>query len=237
MSSLRDKGAVVTDATYVILGATGNTGSIIADALLLRRKKVRVVGRDAGRLERFVRQGAEAFTANVSDAAALTKAFRGARAAYLMLPPIVPGKCPPLLAGGTSARVAAHPLCTRSLYSAAGTRSHCITEQTGDLQPALSLQRRNPARSCSRSQTSGRRDRFLQRAAHLGSEAPTSSPCPLRGPVRWTLSGSHPMDPPPLLFLSSHQSAEPGFSRQVRGGVEARLQRRKAPLLRRSETA
>jgi len=88
MSSLRDKGAVVTDATYVILGATGNTGSIIADALLLRRKKVRVVGRDAGRLERFVRKGAEAFTANVSDAAALTKAFRGARAAYLMLPPI-----------------------------------------------------------------------------------------------------------------------------------------------------
>src|SRR5271166_2964345 len=87
--------------------------------------------------------------------------------------PKVPGKCPPPLAGGTSARVVAHPLCTRSLYSAAGTRSHCITEQTGDLRPALSLQRRNPARSGSRSQTSGRRDRFLQRAAHLGSEAPT----------------------------------------------------------------
>src|SRR5882762_3080697 len=72
---------------YVILGASGNTGSIIADTLLLRRKKVRVVGRDAGRLQRFVRQGAEAFTATVSDAAALTKAFSGARAAYLMLPP------------------------------------------------------------------------------------------------------------------------------------------------------
>jgi len=45
------------------------------------------VGRDAARLERFVRKGAEAFTANVNDAAALTKAFTGARAAYLMLPP------------------------------------------------------------------------------------------------------------------------------------------------------
>ena len=88
MNSLRDKGDVVTDATYVILGATGNTGSIIADTLLLRRKKVRVVGRDAGRLERFVRKGSEAFTGDVSDAVALTKAFRGARAAYLMLPPI-----------------------------------------------------------------------------------------------------------------------------------------------------
>jgi uncharacterized protein YbjT (DUF2867 family) len=88
MNSLKDKVAVSTDAMYVILGASGNTGSIIADSLLSKGKKVRVVGRDAGRLERFVRQGAEAFTGDVSDAAALTKAFSGARAAYLMLPPI-----------------------------------------------------------------------------------------------------------------------------------------------------
>ena len=36
---------------YVILGASGHTGSIIADSLLLKGEKVRVVGRDAGRLE------------------------------------------------------------------------------------------------------------------------------------------------------------------------------------------
>ena len=72
---------------YVVLGATGNTGSVISNSLLLKGEKVRVVGRDAARLERFVRKGAEAFTANVSDAAALTKAFTGARAAYLMVPP------------------------------------------------------------------------------------------------------------------------------------------------------
>jgi uncharacterized protein YbjT (DUF2867 family) len=89
MNSLRDKAAVVTDATYVILGATGNTGSLVADSLLSKGKKVRIVGRDAGRLQRFVHKGAEAFAGNVSDAVALTKAFRGARAAYLMLPPIV----------------------------------------------------------------------------------------------------------------------------------------------------
>ena len=88
MNSLKDKAAVSTDVTYVILGATGNTGSIIADTLLSKRKKVRVVGRDAGRLERFVRKGAEAFTGDVSDAVVLTKAFRGVRAAYLLLPPI-----------------------------------------------------------------------------------------------------------------------------------------------------
>ncbi len=73
---------------YVILGASGNTGSIIANSLLLKGDKVRVMGRDAGRLERFVRNGAEAVTANVSDEAALTKAFSGADAAYLMLPPL-----------------------------------------------------------------------------------------------------------------------------------------------------
>jgi len=72
---------------YVVLGATGNTGSIIASSLLTKGERVRVVGRGASRLARFVRRGAEAFTANVNDAAALTTALTGARAAYLMLPP------------------------------------------------------------------------------------------------------------------------------------------------------
>src|ERR1700676_3956146 len=88
MNSLKEKAAGVADAMYVILGASGNTGSIIANFLLSKGEKVRVMGRDAGRLQRFVRQGAEASTADVSDAAALAKAFRGARAAYLLLPPI-----------------------------------------------------------------------------------------------------------------------------------------------------
>ncbi len=88
VNSLKDKVTVSTDAMYVILGASGNTGSIIADSLLSKGKKVRVVGRDAGRLQRFVRKGAEVFTGDVSDAVALTKAFSGARAAYLLLPPI-----------------------------------------------------------------------------------------------------------------------------------------------------
>jgi uncharacterized protein YbjT (DUF2867 family) len=78
---------VVPNAMYVILGASGNTGSIIANFLLSKGKEVRVVGRDSGRLQRFVDKGAEAFTAEMSDAAALTKAFSGARAAYLLLPP------------------------------------------------------------------------------------------------------------------------------------------------------
>jgi uncharacterized protein YbjT (DUF2867 family) len=88
VNNSKDKAAVVSDAMYVILGASGNTGSIIANFLLMKGEKVRVIGRDARRLQRFVTKGAEAFTADLSDAAALTKAFTGARAAYLMLPPI-----------------------------------------------------------------------------------------------------------------------------------------------------
>src|SRR6202789_1723660 len=89
MNNLKSSAPAVTDAQYVILGASGNTGSIIADFLLAKGKKVRVVGRDAGGLQHFVRKGAEAFTADVSDALALTKAFKGWGGAYLMLPPIV----------------------------------------------------------------------------------------------------------------------------------------------------
>ena len=88
MNSFKDTVAVVSHGNYVILGASGNTGSIIANFLLSKGEKVRVVGREAGRLQPFVRKGAEAFKADVSDAAALTKSFSGARAAYLMLPPL-----------------------------------------------------------------------------------------------------------------------------------------------------
>jgi uncharacterized protein YbjT (DUF2867 family) len=72
---------------YVITGATGNTGSIVAEKLLAKGEKVRVVGRDAKRLERFTQKGAEAFVADATDAGALTRAFGGAKAAYAMIPP------------------------------------------------------------------------------------------------------------------------------------------------------
>ena len=72
---------------YVILGATGNTGSVVANRLLDRGKKVRVVGRHAKKLTAFASRGAEAFVANLSDAEALTHAFAGAEAVYAMIPP------------------------------------------------------------------------------------------------------------------------------------------------------
>ena len=72
---------------YIVTGATGNTGSVVAEKLLARGEKVRAVGRDAKRLEPLTRKGAEAFVADLTDAAALSKAFSGAKAVYAMIPP------------------------------------------------------------------------------------------------------------------------------------------------------
>ena len=72
---------------YAIIGASGNTGSVVAEKLLAQGQRVRVIGRDASRLAHLVQKGAEAVAANVTDAAALTQAFGGAKAVYLMIPP------------------------------------------------------------------------------------------------------------------------------------------------------
>lgn len=72
---------------YTVLGATGHIGSVIAKKLLEKGEKVRAVGRSTARLQPFVQKGAEAFIADVTDAEALTRAFRDARAVFLLMPP------------------------------------------------------------------------------------------------------------------------------------------------------
>lgn len=74
---------------YVITGASGNTGGTVAEELLAKGEKVRVVGRNAARLEKFKQRGAEIAIADLADpdAANLTKAFSGAKAVYAMIPP------------------------------------------------------------------------------------------------------------------------------------------------------
>jgi len=72
---------------YVVTGATGHTGNVVAKALLSRGEKVRVIGRTAERLKAFGAEGAEPFAADLTDAAGVTKAFAGAKAVYVMLPP------------------------------------------------------------------------------------------------------------------------------------------------------
>jgi uncharacterized protein YbjT (DUF2867 family) len=72
---------------YVVTGATGNTGRVVANRLLDQGKQVRVIGRNQERLQPFVARGAEASVADVSDQAALTRAFTGAEGVYVMIPP------------------------------------------------------------------------------------------------------------------------------------------------------
>ncbi|MFZ0799571.1 MAG: NAD(P)H-binding protein [Terriglobales bacterium] len=72
---------------YVVLGASGNTGHVVAKNLLARGQKVRVVGRNAAHLQPLAAEGAEIFIGDAADAAALTKAFHQADAAYVMIPP------------------------------------------------------------------------------------------------------------------------------------------------------
>ena len=79
---------------YVILGASGNTGHVVAENLLAREQKVRVVGRNAAHLQPFAAKGAEIFIAEVTDAAALTKAFHQADSAYVMIPPNITSNDP-----------------------------------------------------------------------------------------------------------------------------------------------
>src|SRR4051812_11209706 len=72
---------------YVIVGGTGNTGSIVAETLLARGEKVRVIGRDKEKLAKLAVKGAEIAAGALTDAAFLTRAFDGARAVYFMVPP------------------------------------------------------------------------------------------------------------------------------------------------------
>src|ERR1017187_8375851 len=72
---------------YVVLGASGNTGRVVATNLLGQGQRVRVVGRNAAHLQSLATAGAEVFVGDITDASALSKAFQEADSAYVMIPP------------------------------------------------------------------------------------------------------------------------------------------------------
>jgi uncharacterized protein YbjT (DUF2867 family) len=61
----------------VITGATGHTGKPAAEALLTDGANVRVVSREAKKLDQFVSRGAEAFVGNVERPARDGYSVRG----------------------------------------------------------------------------------------------------------------------------------------------------------------
>lgn len=72
---------------YVISGASGNTGKVVATQLLKAGKKVRALVRSADKAKDLAALGAEVVTLDLSDSAALKSALTGATAFYLLSPP------------------------------------------------------------------------------------------------------------------------------------------------------
>lgn len=79
---------------FVVLGASGHTGHVVATNLLARGEKVRVVGRNSAHLQSLASKGAEPVITDASDASALSKAFERADSAYIMIPPDLTSKDP-----------------------------------------------------------------------------------------------------------------------------------------------
>ncbi|MHA4811424.1 NmrA family NAD(P)-binding protein [Flavitalea flava] len=71
----------------VITGATGKVGSKTVSELLARGRHVKAIARNAEILGTLKRQGAEIALGNMLDTAFLGKAFEGAEAVFLIIPP------------------------------------------------------------------------------------------------------------------------------------------------------
>lgn len=72
---------------FVVLGATGHTGSAVVETLLARKQPVRVVVRSADKGAAWKAKGADVAVASLEDASAMTKALTGANGVYLLVPP------------------------------------------------------------------------------------------------------------------------------------------------------
>jgi uncharacterized protein YbjT (DUF2867 family) len=69
-----------------VLGATGKTGRVAAEALLAAGVAVKAVARSAEKLGALAQKGATTVQGDVFDAASLTAALRGSDAVYAMIP-------------------------------------------------------------------------------------------------------------------------------------------------------
>ncbi len=72
---------------FAITGITGQVGGVVARTLLAAGKDVRAVLRDAGKAQSWATQGCEPALARMDHTDALQRAFAGAEAAFVVLPP------------------------------------------------------------------------------------------------------------------------------------------------------
>jgi uncharacterized protein YbjT (DUF2867 family) len=72
---------------FVVAGATGHVGSVVARELLAAGHKVRAIVRNIDKAKALASQGADLLAGELSDVGFLTRAMRGADGAFLLLPP------------------------------------------------------------------------------------------------------------------------------------------------------
>ena len=72
---------------YIVSGATGQTGSVVAKTLLKKDLPVRVIVRSEEKGAVYEKLGAEVAVADLQNADALTEALQGGKVLYLMNPP------------------------------------------------------------------------------------------------------------------------------------------------------
>jgi len=128
---------------YAITGVTGKVGGAVARNLLAAGRPVRAVLRDARKAAFWRDQGCEIALAEMTDAAALTAAFRGAEAVFILPPPIfdpAPGfpEIRAVIAAVTTALAAARParVVHLSTVGAQATQPNLLSQQ-GLVEQAL----------------------------------------------------------------------------------------------------
>jgi NAD(P)H dehydrogenase (quinone) len=128
---------------YAVTGITGQVGGAVARALLSDGRPVRAVVRDAAKATAWRALGCDVALADLADEAAVTEAFRGVEAVFLLPPPIFdpePGfpEIRTLVAGLRRALVAARPqrlVCLSTIGAQAAQPN--LLNQLGLVEQAL----------------------------------------------------------------------------------------------------
>src|SRR6202020_3281817 len=72
---------------FAVTGITGNVGGEVARNLLAAGQPVRGVVRETRKGEAWAKRGCDLVEANITDAAALATAFKGAAGVFVLVPP------------------------------------------------------------------------------------------------------------------------------------------------------
>ncbi|GEP09066.1 NmrA family NAD(P)-binding protein [Methylobacterium gnaphalii] len=73
---------------YAVMGVTGQVGGKVAERLVATAQPVRAVVRDVRKAAAWAERGCEVATADITDAAALARAFAGCAGVFIVIPPL-----------------------------------------------------------------------------------------------------------------------------------------------------